>query len=162
MPDTSVRTLASSLPHARRGGTILLAAALLACSQSGPRAEGPAPATQSGSAQGATASDIGQSPNTPIEQQLQARTPGVVIGRTSAGDLTIRIRGGTSSVQGNNAPLYIVDGVPFAPTVEGGLSGINPNDIQSIRVLKDAADITMYGIRGANGVIVIKTKKARQ
>ena len=91
-----------------------------------------------------------------------ARTPGVVIGRTSSGDLTIRIRGGSSSVSGNNAPLYIVDGVPFSPSTEGGLSGLNPNDIQSIRVLKDAADITMYGIRGANGVIVIKTKHKGQ
>jgi TonB-dependent SusC/RagA subfamily outer membrane receptor len=65
-------------------------------------------------------------------------------------------------VSGNNAPLYIVDGVPFQPSTDGGLSGINPNDISSIRVLKDAADITMYGVRGANGVIVIKTKHARQ
>jgi TonB-dependent SusC/RagA subfamily outer membrane receptor len=137
-------------------------AVLVGCSQPGPRAEGPAPAAQAGTAQGATAEDIRQSPNTPIEQQLMARTPGVVIGRNSSGDLTIRIRGGSSSVQGNNAPLYIVDGVPFQPTTDGGLSGINPNDIASIRVLKEAADITMYGIRGANGVIVIKTKKARQ
>ena len=162
MSDTSVRTFASFPPRAPRAGLLFLAAMVLGCSQSGPRAEGPAPATQSGAAQGTSASDIGQSPNTPIEQQLMARTPGVVIGRTSSGDLTIRIRGGTSSVEGNNAPLYILDGVPFALTSEGGLSGINPNDIQSIRVLKDAADITMYGIRGANGVIVIKTKRARQ
>lgn len=91
-----------------------------------------------------------------------ARSPGVVVGRNSAGDLTVRIRGGSSSVSGNNAPLYIVDGVPFSPSTDGGLSGINPNDIQSIKVLKDATDITMYGIRGANGVIVIKTKHANQ
>ena len=91
-----------------------------------------------------------------------ARTPGVVIGRTSEGNLTIRIRGGASSITGNNAPLYIVDGVPFQPTTDGGLSGLNPYDISSIRVLKDATDITMYGVRGANGVIVIKTKHARQ
>jgi TonB-dependent SusC/RagA subfamily outer membrane receptor len=91
-----------------------------------------------------------------------ARSPGVVIGHNSAGELTVRIRGGSSSVSGNNAPLYIVDGVPFSPSTDGGLSGINPNDIASIRVLKDATDITMYGIRGANGVIVIKTKHARQ
>ena len=162
MSDTSVRTFVSPLPRARRGGTLLLAVVIAGCSQSGPRSQSPAPATQAGSAQGATAQDIQQSPNTPIEQQLMARTPGVVIGRTSSGELTIRIRGGTSSVQGNNSPLYIVDGVPFSPSTEGGLSGLNPSDISSIRVLKDAADITMYGIRGANGVIVIKTKKARQ
>ena len=72
----------------------------------------------------------------------------------------MRIRGGSSSTYGNNAPLYIVDGVPFTPSVDGGLSGINPYDIASIKALKDAADITMYGVRGANGVIVIKTKRA--
>ena len=162
MSDTSGRRFAFT--GARRAPLLLLGATALACSSSGPAAEPPAPATQAGAAQGATATaaDIRQSPNEPIEQQLMKRTPGVVIGRTSSGDLTIRIRGGSSSVQGNNAPLYIVDGVPFSPSVEGGLSGINPNDIASIRVLKDAADITMYGIRGANGVIVIKTKKARQ
>jgi TonB-dependent SusC/RagA subfamily outer membrane receptor len=162
MSRTSRRTFAFIPTSSRHGAGLLLAATLLACSSSGPAAEPPSPATQAGTAQGGTAAEIGRSPNEPIEQQLMARTPGVVIGRTSSGDLTLRIRGGSSSVQGNNAPLYIVDGVPFSPSVEGGLSGINPSDIASIRVLKDAADITMYGIRGANGVIVIKTKKARQ
>ena len=161
MIDTSVRSAASFRVH-RVAGQLLVAALLVGCSSAGSGStQSPAPA-QSGAAQGATASDIQQSPNQPIEQQLQARSPGVVIGRTSGGDLTIRIRGGSSSVSGNNAPLYIVDGVPFSPSVDGGLSGINPTDIQSIKVLKDAADITMYGIRGANGVIVIKTKHARQ
>ena len=162
MSDTSGCTTAFSRSRARHASCLLLGATLLACSSSGPAAEPPSPATQAGTAQGATAAEIGRSPNQPIEQQLMARTPGIVIGRTSSGDLTIRIRGGSSSLQGNNAPLYIVDGVPFSPSTDGGLSGINATDISSIRVLKDAADITMYGIRGANGVIVIKTKKARQ
>lgn len=161
MPDTSVRT-ALRRSHRRVGGQLLIGALLVGCSHPGPGStQSPTP-SQAGAPQGATASDIQQSPNQPIEQQLMARSPGVVIGRTSAGDLTIRIRGGSNSLTGNNAPLYIVDGVPFSPSTEGGLSGLNPNDIQSIRVLKDAADITMYGIRGANGVIVIKTKHARQ
>ena len=163
MSDTSGRTVPSSVVGFWRVSGLCLAAVLAGCSSSGSRpAEAPAPATQTGAAQGATSADVRQSPNVPIEQQLMARSPGVVIGRTSAGSLTIRVRGGSSSVQGNNAPLYIVDGVPFSPSTDGGLSGINPYDIQSIRVLKDAADITMYGVRGANGVIVIRTKKARQ
>jgi len=162
MSDTSGRTIPLSASCFRQGGRLLLAALIAGCSQAGPRsAETPAP-KQAGSAQVANAEDIRQSPNVPIEQQLMARSPGVVISRTPEGNLTIRIRGGSSSVQGNNAPLYIVDGVPFSPSNDGGLSGINPHDIQSIRVLKDATDITMYGVRGANGVIVIKTKKSRQ
>ena len=162
MPATSVRTFTSSIGRFGRGGSLLLATLLAGCSSPGPRStETPAPATQPGTAQEATSVDVRQSPNVPIEQQLMARSPGVVIGRSPDGSLTIRIRGGSSSVQGNNAPLYIVDGVPFSPSTDGGLSGINAYDIQSIRVLKDATDITMYGVRGANGVIVIKTKKAR-
>jgi TonB-dependent SusC/RagA subfamily outer membrane receptor len=163
MSHTSGRTSAPAIPRARGVGHLLLAALIAGCAQSGSRsAEPPAPASQAGAAQSATSSDVRQSPNVPIEQQLMARSPGVTIGRTSDGSLTVRIRGGSSSVQGNNAPLYIVDGVPFAPSTDGGLSGLNPHDIQSIRVLKDAADITMYGVRGANGVIVIKTKKSRE
>ena len=161
MSDTSARTAVRSLRRIGQG--LLLAALLAGCSQGGQgSSQAPAPARQEGSVQGATAKDLEQSPNQPIEQQLMARSPGVVVGHNSAGDLTIRIRGGSNSLSGNNAPLYIVDGVPFAPSTDGGLSGINPNDIQSIRVLKDATDITMYGVRGANGVIVIKTKHARQ
>jgi TonB-dependent SusC/RagA subfamily outer membrane receptor len=162
MSHTSVRAAASLHSHRRIGGQLLLAALLAGCSSAGSGGtQAPAPSS-AGAPQGANASDIQQSPNQPIEQQLMARSPGVVVGRNSAGDLTVRIRGGSSSVSGNNAPLYIVDGVPFSPSTDGGLSGINPNDIQSIKVLKDATDITMYGIRGANGVIVIKTKHANQ
>jgi TonB-dependent SusC/RagA subfamily outer membrane receptor len=63
---------------------------------------------------------------------------------------------------GSSQPLYIVDGVPFTPTNGSGLSGINPYDVASIKALRDPADIAMYGVRGANGVIVIKLKKANQ
>ena len=60
---------------------------------------------------------------------------------------------------GNNEPLYIVDGSPFTPGANGTLTGLNPYDIASIKVLKEATDLAMYGVRGANGVIVIKTKQ---
>jgi TonB-dependent SusC/RagA subfamily outer membrane receptor len=162
MSNSAVRVFAPVASRLSLGGRLGVALVLIGCSQSGPRTEAPSPTAQQGTARGATAADIGQNPNQPIEQQLMARTPGVVIGRTPDGSLTIRIRGGASSINGNNAPLYIVDGVPFQPTTDGGLSGLNPYDIASIRVLKDATDITMYGVRGANGVIVIKTKQARQ
>ena len=136
---------------------ILFAAALTACAPAKPKE--PAPATATGQA---AVVDAQQSPNEPIEKYLAARSAGVVIGRGSDGSPTVRIRGGSSSMYGNNAPLYVVDGVPFSPSAEGGLSGINPYDIESIRVLKEASDLTMYGVRGANGVIVIKTKNARR
>lgn len=106
-----------------------------------------------------TADDVQRAPNVPIEQLLQSKVPGIIVTRTDDGNIAIRIRG-TSSFTGNTFPLYVVDGVVVASGPGGGLPGINPYDIDSIRVLKDATDITMYGSRGANGVIVIKTKQA--
>jgi TonB-dependent starch-binding outer membrane protein SusC len=96
----------------------------------------------------------------PLEKVLQGRIAGVSVVRTTDG-IAVRIRGG-SSVYGNNEPLYVLDGMPIQPGPNGALVGLNPNDIESIKVLKDVADTAIYGIRGANGVIVIKTKKPRQ
>ena len=93
----------------------------------------------------------------PIEKILADRVSGVRLGRASDGSLTVQIRGG--SMNADSQPLYVIDGVPITPGPGGSLSGINPYDIQSIEVLKDAASTTMYGSRGANGVIVIKMKK---
>ncbi|MDB4888672.1 MAG: TonB-dependent outer membrane protein SusC/RagA, conserved site [Gemmatimonadetes bacterium] len=106
-----------------------------------------------------TAEDVQRAPNVPIEQLLQSKVPGIVVTRTDDGNIAIRIRG-TSSFSGNNFPLYVVDGIVVASGPGGSLPGINPYDIASIKVLKEATDITMYGSRGANGVIVIKTKQA--
>ena len=105
------------------------------------------------------AEEIQNSPTEPIEKYLQSRSAGVVVSRGADGGIAVRIRGATSFM-GSSEPLYILDGVPFTPGAGGGLTGINPYDIESIRVLKDAADITMYGSRGGNGVIVIRTKRA--
>jgi TonB-dependent SusC/RagA subfamily outer membrane receptor len=97
----------------------------------------------------------------PIEKVLQGRVAGVTVSRASDGGIAVRIRG-AMSVYGNNDPLYVVDGMPIQPGPNGSLTGINPYDIESIQVLKDPAETAMYGVRGANGVIVIKTKKPRQ
>jgi TonB-dependent SusC/RagA subfamily outer membrane receptor len=104
-----------------------------------------------------TADDLAQSPNQPIEKVLQAKVPGVTITRTPGGWLSVRIRGSTT-INGNSEPLYVIDGVPIQPGPDGSLVGINPHDIASIEVLKDASDLAFYGLRGANGVIIIKTK----
>ncbi len=96
-----------------------------------------------------------------IEKALAGRVAGVVVTGTPDGGIAVRIRGGTS-IYGNNAPLYVVDGMPIEPGPNGALTGISPNDIESITVLKDATSLTMYGSRGANGVILIKTKGAKR
>ena len=104
-----------------------------------------------------TAEDIERSPGTPLEQIIEAKIPGILVTRTSSGAIAIRIRG-TSSIYGSNDPLYVIDGTPLDAGA-GALTGLNPYDIESIRVLKDPADTGLYGVRGANGVIVITTKR---
>lgn len=94
----------------------------------------------------------------PIEEALAGRFPGVEVSRTADGSVAVRIRGG-SSFLGSNEPLYVIDGVEIAPGPNGALTGINPYDIDSIEVLKDATSTAMYGSRGSNGVIIIKMKK---
>jgi TonB-dependent starch-binding outer membrane protein SusC len=96
-----------------------------------------------------------------IENLLRGRISGVTVDQTSDGGIAVRIRG-TSSFYGSNEPLYVIDGAVFTASRGGGLTGINPHDIESIHVLKNPADIAIYGMRGANGVIVIKTKGAKQ
>ncbi|MBL7826435.1 MAG: TonB-dependent receptor plug domain-containing protein, partial [Saprospiraceae bacterium] len=108
----------------------------------------------SGSVSTVTAEEIAERPILRVEQALQGRTAGVQIAQNSGSPgsaLTVRIRGvGTI----NNAdPLYIVDGIPVE-----GLDFLNPNDIESVNVLKDAASAAIYGSRGANGVVLITTK----
>jgi TonB-dependent SusC/RagA subfamily outer membrane receptor len=104
-----------------------------------------------------TSEDLDRQPGQPIEQVLMGRFPGVEVTRTSSGGIAVRIRG-TTSIRGSNEPLYVIDGVEIQPGPGGSLMGINPHDIASIQVLKDAAETSLYGVRGANGVIVIRTK----
>ena len=104
-----------------------------------------------------TAEDIERAPGQPIEEILKGRVAGVTVTQGEGG-LVVRIRG-VSSFYGNNEPLYVLDDVPITPGPGGALKGISPYDIESINVLKDPADTALYGVRGANGVIVIKTKR---
>lgn len=127
---------------------------LAACASPPPPQTGATPAA----ANAAITADQIQPTAESIERLLMNRNPGVWVGRTADGGLAVRIRGGSASM-GNTEPLYILDGTPFTPGIGGGLTGLNPYDIASIKVLKDPADLTMYGMRGANGVIIIKTKQ---
>lgn len=89
---------------------------------------------------------------------LQGRAAGVQISQNTGapdGDYTIRIRG-VNSILGNNSPLFIVDGIPFDSYA------LNSHDIESIEILKDASATAIYGSRGANGVILVTTKRGRE
>jgi TonB-linked SusC/RagA family outer membrane protein len=107
------------------------------------------------------ADDIKQVPVTNVSQALQGRVPGLVATPNSfrpGSGSTIRIRG-ARSLTANNNPLYVVDGIPL--DINNTIDDINPLDIESIDVLKDASATAIYGSRGANGVIQITTKKGR-
>jgi TonB-dependent SusC/RagA subfamily outer membrane receptor len=136
----------------------MLAGMMSACASSGKH---PAEAPRDITAVAVTGEDIERTPSVPVEQLLMNKFPGVWITRLPDGTLSVRIRG-TNSVQSSNEPLYIIDGTAVQPGPNGGLSGVAPNDIASIEVLKDATATTMYGVRGANGVIIIKTKVGSQ
>ncbi len=104
-----------------------------------------------------TSEDLERSPGQSIESVLMSKVPGIIVTRSQDGSLAIQIRG-PSTFSSSTDPLFIVNGTPFQAGPGGALTGINPFDISSIEVLKDAASTTMYGVRGANGVIVIKLK----
>ena len=92
-------------------------------------------------------------------QGLTGRAAGVQVIQNSGepgANISVRIRGG-NSLQGNNEPLYVIDGFP----ISGGPTSINPNDIESVEVLKDASATAIYGSRGANGVVIITTKSGK-
>ncbi len=93
-----------------------------------------------------------------VAQMLEGRFAGVHVIQTTRG-FKVQIRG-ASSIYGDTEPLYVVDGLPLMAG-PGGVSGISPADVAEITVLKDAAATAMYGVRGANGVVVIKTKRGR-
>lgn len=99
-------------------------------------------------------------PSSDITHSLKGRMPGVEMLPTSSkpgAEMQIRIRG-TRSLSADNDPLIVLDGIPFA----GSISDINPNDIKSVDILKDASATAIYGSRGANGVILITTNKGQK
>ncbi|WP_321343032.1 TonB-dependent receptor [uncultured Draconibacterium sp.] len=117
--------------------------------------------------------------NGSMEQLVAGKVAGVQITQNSAepgGGISVRIRG-VSSVNAGNQPLYVIDGLPIdnSPMLSGGgatglgssqprnpLNSLNPNDIASIEILKDASATAIYGARGANGVILVTTKKGKK
>lgn len=94
----------------------------------------------------------------PIEKSLQSKFPGVLVTALPDGGIALQIRG-PGSLMGNNEPLYVIDEQPVQAGPGGALIGVNPHDIETIKVLKNPADTGIYGIRGANGVILITTRK---
>jgi len=110
------------------------------------------------------AKDIQQVPVSGLDQALQGKVSGLQISSTSGapgGNTSILIRG-IGSISGGNEPLFVIDGFPVSNAGIGNpLNTINPNDIESIDVLKDASATAIYGSRGSNGVIIVTTKRGK-
>jgi TonB-dependent SusC/RagA subfamily outer membrane receptor len=102
---------------------------------------------------------VAQVPARTIEELLVGRVAGLRMTTLPGGRQQLLIRGRTS-IYGSNEPLYVVDGVPLLRSA-GGLTGINPADVESIEVIRDG-QAAIYGSRGANGVILIRTKGGRR
>jgi len=105
-----------------------------------------------------SAKELNAVPSASVTQMLQGRAAGVTVGNDNSpgGGTMVRVRGFGSI--NNNSPLYVIDGVP----TQGTLNQINPNDIESMQVLKDASAASIYGARAANGVVIITTKRGSE
>ncbi|MDI1307025.1 MAG: TonB-dependent receptor plug domain-containing protein, partial [bacterium] len=105
---------------------------------------------------------LSQLPVTNVLQSVQGAVAGVTVTQSSSAPgsgTSAQIRG-ASSISASTGPFIVLDGMPFS-TTGGSLNDINPNDIESLEILKDASAVAIYGTRGANGVILITTKKGK-
>jgi TonB-linked SusC/RagA family outer membrane protein len=115
--------------------------------------------TVSSSVESVSFEDLTKAPVSQIGQMLQGKILGVRVNQTTGrpGEgMRFQIRG-SASISAGSEPLYVIDGMP----ISGGLNNLNPSEIETISVLKDAAATSLYGSRGANGVVLIQTKSAR-
>jgi TonB-dependent SusC/RagA subfamily outer membrane receptor len=133
-------------------------AAFLACHRSHPRAPEPqtSPTQPPATATTMRADEAARSHATSLEQLLEGRLRGVTVTALPSGGIVVRMFGPTSFYSGQE-PLFVIDGQATEVT-QGRLSWLDPHDIESITALKDPSSTAQYGVRGANGVIVIKTK----
>ncbi len=118
---------------------------------------------------------IKEMPVTSVDQAIQSRAPGVQVTQSSAapgGGISIRVRG-ANSINSGSEPLYVIDGFPMYPDngaigtggnrqSSNAMATINPNEIESIEILKDASATSIYGSRGANGVVLITTRRGKE
>jgi TonB-dependent SusC/RagA subfamily outer membrane receptor len=112
----------------------------------------------SGKIHSVTAEQMNDRSAAQVEELLEGRFPGVTVARTGSGGFLVQVRG-IGTFLGRPEPLYIIDGIPVQVDPQRGIDWLSPHDIQSITVLKGPPDTSLYGARGANGVIVISTKR---
>ena len=121
-------------------------------------AEGARERTADGDPNTVEADDVRGQDLARVEDMLRGQIAGVQV-QYAGGGLIIRIRGAIDTGFSGGDPLFVLDGLPIAQGADGALVGINPRDVQSIRVLKSASETALYGSRGANGVVLITTRR---
>ena len=104
-----------------------------------------------------TGEEARRTPTVRLADLIVQRVPGISLSETGDGRIKVRIRGITSFTS-ENQPLFVVDDIPVDPNPDGSLPGVTVHEIESIKVYKDPADTSRWGMRGSNGVIVVKTK----
>lgn len=159
-----------------RGASVALLVGGLVTACASARSGVPAPATDpenevrvgydtqeranlTGSVGSITAEDIAGQKVTRVEEMIEGRFAGVQVVRMRNGGISLRIRG-QSTLLGSSEPLFVIDGMPVHSAPGTALLGMNPADIARIDILKDAGATAIYGSRGANGVVLITTKRA--
>jgi TonB-dependent SusC/RagA subfamily outer membrane receptor len=153
-----------------RGAIVIAAVAVLGCGPSTPppapeplpEAEGGTGRSMQGEGTGAVGvvdgADLQGRPAVHFEDLIEGQVAGVQVVRHAGGGVSFRIRG-LGSINGDNEPLYVVDGMLVHVAPGRGLDWLSPGDIKRIEILKDASTTSMYGVRGANGVVVITTRR---
>ncbi len=130
-----------------------------------PEAEGASGRSMEGEGTGAVGvidgDELQGRPAVHIEELIEGQVAGVQVVHHPGGGISFRIRG-RGSINSDNEPLYVVDGMPVNVAPGRGLDWLNPGDIQRIEILKDASTTSMYGVRGANGVVVITTRRGKR
>jgi len=151
----------ASSPYLARAAWVAVLA-LPACRTSGevypdPGPSTPPPAVAAAAAGEVTEEDVKDVRVTRTEELLVGRFPGVEVIPLAGGGISVRIRGATSWNL-STEPLYVIDGLPINAEPGGALKWLPPQDVHRIEVLKDPGSTAFYGVRGANGVILITTK----
>ena len=133
----------------RTPALVALCAALAGCGSSG----GAAPTDRDPNT--IDADEVGRRDVRRVEEMLRGQVAGVTV-RQGPNGLVVQIRG-QSTFESSDSPLFVIDGLPIEAGPGGALDGINPADVESIRVLKNVSETAAYGSRGANGVVLITT-----
>jgi TonB-dependent SusC/RagA subfamily outer membrane receptor len=135
--------------------------AVAACRRTAARSNTEPANVGTGAVDSLSAAAVGEAHVTDIAEMLRGRVAGLEVITKPNGDIGLRIRGAPNSLSGDSDPLLVIDGMPILPAaVSSALRSLQPHEIASIEILKDVSSTSVYGMRGANGVVLIRTRRS--